>query len=206
MQGRNKNQCRIGGKRMKRINFTVVVMLVASALYAQEDTDFYKHEIRVAFGDASITSEIWLEKGVRFSNFSFSYFYRPEAFFWAGINFMNYIGGKTHYNWREYAVDGSFKDFSESKKKYCAIIAPEVRWSFMNRKAIILYGAFSGGIGFENGFDTHRQKYPKTLFPCLNLTLFGLTGNFGKNSNIFLGGELGVGFKGIGSIHAGYRF
>jgi hypothetical protein len=206
MQGRSKNQCRIGGKRMKRINFTAVVLLFALALYAQEDTDFYKHEIRVAFGDASITSEIWLQKGIQFNNFSFSYFYRPVTHFWVGANFMNYVGGKTYRYTREYAVDGSYKDYLESKKKYCAIIAPEIRLSFLNRKAIILYSAFSGGIGFENGFDTHRQKYPKKLFPCLNLTLFGLTGNFGKNSNIFLGGELGIGFKGIGSIHGGFRF
>ena len=119
---------------------------------------------------------------------------------------MNYIGEKTSYDWREYDVNGSFKDFSESKMKYCAIIAPEIRLSFFNKKAVILYGALSGGVGFENGYDTQRQKYPKTLFPCLHLSYFGLSSNFGKNNNIFLGGELGVGFKGLASIHVGYRF
>ena len=190
---------------MKRIFVFAVILLSTSVLYAQKDTDFHRHEIRVAFGDATITSEIRLEKEIKYNNFSFSYFYRSEKYFWVGANFVNYIGEKTSYDWREYDVNGSFKDFSESKRKYCAIIAPEFRFSFINKKALILYGALSGGVGFENGYDTKWQKYPK-IFPCLHLTYFGLSSNFGKNNNIFLGGELGVGFKGLGSIHGGFRF
>jgi len=191
---------------MKRIVVAAIVLLSASALYAQKDTVFYKHELRASFGDTFVTSAVWLENEVNYTNFSFSWFYRLEKSFWIGANFINYLGEKTYYDWREYDVDGSFKDFSNSKMKYCAIIAPEIRLSFLNQKTVILYGALSGGVGFENGYDTRFQKYPKLLFPCLHLTLFGISCHVDKNNNIFLGGELGIGFKGLGSIHAGYRF
>ena len=190
---------------MKRNIFIVIILFSVSVLYAQKDTDFYKHEIRVSHGDASVTSAVWLEKGVSYTNFSLSYFYRPVKSFWVGANFLNYFGEKTYYNWREYYVDGSFKDFSKSKTKNATIIAPEIRFSCLNKEEIIIYGALSGGIGFENGYDTKKQKYPN-VFPALHLTVLGLSFNFGKNSNIFLGGELGIGFKGLGSLHAGYRF
>ena len=193
-------------KVMKKIILILIVLLSTLVVYAQKDDDFYKHEIRVAFGDAVLTSNLRLENGVRYTNLSVSYFYRPEIFVWAGINFMNYMGEKTYYHWREYAVNGSFKDFSKSKMKYCAIIAPELRLSYFNRKAIILYSAVSGGIGFENGYDTKEQTYPKVLYPCFHLTCFGLSCNLGKNNNFVLGSELGIGFKGYLSVHAGYRF
>jgi len=191
---------------VRRLFVLAVILLSAPVLYAQKDTDFHRHEIRVAFGDASVTSEFRLEKRYKYNNLSFSYFYRSEKYIWVGLNFMNYVGNKASYYWREYDVNGNFKDFSESKRKYCAIFAPEFRFSFVNNNPLILYTALSGGIGFENGFDTQRQKYPKTLFPCLHLTLFGLSANIGKNNNVFLGCELGVGFKGLGSIHGGFRF
>ena len=191
---------------MKRIIVITVILLSASFLYAQKNAGFLRHELRVAFGDATVTSEVWLENDLRYSNFSISYFYRSEMFCWVGVNFMNYFGGKTFYDWREYDVNGGYQDFSKSKMKYCGIVAPEIRFSAVNKKTVIIYGALAGGVGFENGYDTQRQKYPKTLFPCLHLTYFGLSANFGKNNNIFLGGELGVGFKGLGSIHGGFRF
>jgi len=191
---------------MKRNIFIVIILFSVSGLYAQDKADFYKNEIRAAFGDSFVTSALRLEEGVSYTNLSLSYFYRLERSLWVGINFVNYLGEKTYYNWREYYTDGSFKNFSKSKTKYCAIIAPEMRLSYLNRRMVILYSAFSGGIGFENGYDTQYQKYPNTLYPCLHLTFFGLSCNIGKNNNIFLGGEYGVGFKGLYSLHAGYRF
>ena len=189
---------------MKRNIVIAIFLLSVSVLYAQNDS-FYKHEIRVAHGDAFVTSELRLERDVSFRNYSLSYFYRPKKFFWVGVNFVNYFGEKTYYNWREYYTDGSFEDFSKSKTKNATIVAPEIRLSSLNRNGIILYGALSGGVGYENGYDDRNHKYPN-FFPALHLTIFGLRCNFGKNKNIFLGSELGVGFKGLGSLHAGYRF
>ena len=189
---------------MKRTILVSVIVLSASFSYAQSDIVFHRHEIRAALGEASTTSFLNLDDG-RYTNISFSYFYRPANFFWAGINFVNYFGEKTHYYLREYDADGNFKDFSESKMKYCAFIAPEIRLSCLNRKAIILYGGLSVGVGIENGFDTNRQKYPQ-IFRSTHLTLFGISGNLGYNKKITIGGEVGLGFKGLISAHAGYRF
>ena len=190
---------------MKRIVATAVIVLCVSVLYAQKDTAFNKHEIRASLGDAMITSMVRLESDLYYArNISFSYYYRIDRTFWIGGNFVNYIGDKAYYHWREYDVDGKFKDFEKSKTKYCAIIAPEIRFSFVNRKYVTLYGALSAGVGLENGFDNKEQKYPN-IFRCFHVTLFGFSCNFGDNRGFF-GTELGVGFKGLGSIHAGYRF
>ena len=190
---------------MKHTVLIAAILLSMHGSYAQSDTDFYKHEIRAAIGDAIVTSELRLKNKMNYTNVSFSYFYRPYKSLWVGANFVNYFGEKIYYNWREYDVDGSFKDFSKSKMKYFAIIAPEIRLTYLDKKAVILYGSLAGGIGLEYGYDTKHQKYPNTI-PCCNLTYFGLSCKFGKNDNIFLGSELGIGFKGLISAHGGYRF
>jgi len=189
---------------MKRIIFTAVILLSTLVLCAQEDIDFYKHEIKASLGP-SLIAEAWMQDGIRYRNISIAYFYRPVKYFWVGANFTNILGDKIYYHWREYAVDGSFSDFSKSKMKYCAVIAPEIRFSYFNREAVILYGAFSGGIAMENGYDDRWTKYPEIL-PYIQLTYFGFSCNFGQKKNIFLGGELGLGLKGLISVHGGYRF
>ena len=198
---------------MKRIIFITTILLSTLVLSAQKDSTFYKHEVKVSVGDAIVAEIFWTydawgdqrNNAHLYTNISFSYLYRPVKWFWIGGNFINYLGNRIYYNWREYDVDGNFKDFSKSKIKYCAVIAPEIRFSYLNRKAIILYSALSAGICFENGFSSKRYKYPEINY-YFHLTYFGFSGNFGKNNNIFLGGELGVGMKGFGSIHGGYRF
>ena len=174
---------------MKRIIIIAAILLSASALYAQQSNAFYKNEIKVSFGDAYVTSNLRLDNEIGYTNLSLAYLYRTNERIWLGANFVNYFGEKIHYNWREYAVDGSFKDFSKSKNKHFAIIAPEIRFSYLNKETVMLYGAFSGGVGVENGYDTQKQKYPNVIFPCVHLTYFGLSGNIGKKNNIILGGE-----------------
>jgi len=198
---------------MKRIILFAAILLFTSALFAQKDSTFYKHEVKISVGDAFWGNVFWTYNAwgdsrnneKLYANISLSYFYRPLKWFWVGGNFVNYFGSKISYSWREYDVIGNYKDFSKSKIKYCAVIAPEIRFSFLNRKEIILYGALSGGVCFENGFNTYRYKYPEINY-YFHITLFGLSANFGKKNNIFLGGEFGLGYKGFGNIHAGYRF
>jgi len=195
---------------MKQIIFIAVIAFSTVVLHAQEDStfsepeiSFYKQEIRISFEDAFIFS---LDvAGSIGSSFSVAYFYRYPEWFWIGVNFVNYFGGRLYYECREYFPDGNFRDFTLSKMKYCAAIAPEFMFSYLNRKSLILYSAISFGIGWENGYDNKNQKYPNPFFYIHN-TCFGFSCNFGKNKNIFLGGELGLGYKGFGSIHGGYRF
>ena len=189
---------------MKRTIVIAIVLLVSSILHAQDESGFYRHEIRASLGESMTTSYISMDKG-KYTNISVSYFYRPVNFIWAGLNFVNYLGENIHYYWREYDTEGNHKDFIDSKMKYCAIIAPEIRLSCLNKEAIIIYGGLSIGIGIENGFDDARQKYPD-IFRISHLTIFGISGNLGKKNNVIIGGELGYGFKGLCSIHCGYRF
>lgn len=198
---------------MKRFILITIFLLSTSVAFAQKDTTFYKHEVRASVGDAFWAQVFWTsntwsssrQNASLYANISFSYFYRPVKWFWVGGNFIHYFGEKIYYNWREYSVDGNYRDFSRSKPKYCVVIAPEIRFSFFNHKAVILYSALSGGVCFENGYTTNRYKYPE-IHCYYHLTYFGFSCNFGKKNNIFLGGELGIGFKGLGSIHGGYRF
>jgi len=189
---------------MRRITFIALILSSTFILQAQNDADYLKHELKASVGP-SFVSISWLQSDICFANFSVSYFYRPVKWFWVGGNFINFFGERVNYSWREYDTNGNFKDFSKSKIKYCAVIAPEVRFSYLDRKAIIIYGALSAGVGFEDGYDSRFKKYPRIL-PYFQITYLGISGNFGSNYNIFLGGELGIGMKGLASIHGGYRF
>ena len=189
---------------MKRILFFIAIVLLPWVLNAQKDTTFYRHELKASVGDAFMTSFL-LNDGISYVNISFSYHYRPLKWLWVGGNLISYFGNKQTYTWREYYPNGLFRDFSKSKPKYCAVIAPEIRFSYLNRKSIILYSSLSAGIGLEDGYDSRTEKYPM-IFPYIHITYIGISGNFGKNKNIFLGGEVGAGFKGFINIHGGYRF
>ena len=190
---------------MKKLFFITIILLFASNLFAQKDTAFYKHEVKASVGDAFLAT-FWCSDGtVLYANFSVAYFYRPVKWFWVGGNFINYFGEKISYHLREYDENGNFSDFSKSKIKYCAVIAPEFRFSYRNRKNTIFYSALSGGICLQDGYTRSHYKYPEINY-YFQLTYFGFSCNFGENKNIFLGGELGLGFKGLFNIHGGYRF
>jgi len=189
---------------MKKWFFISVMLLFTSVLYAQKDNSFYNHEVKLSVGDVILKEEFNY-------NVSAAYLYRPVNWFWAGANFINYFGNSIYYHWREYDTNGNFSDFSTSKMKYSFVIAPEIRLSYLNRERAILYSSFSVGVGWENGFDYYDRrwnrevKYPKKV-PYFQITYLGFSINFGRNDNIFLGGELGAGLKGFFNFHGGYRF
>jgi len=188
---------------MKQIICIVVVLFSTLVLYAQKDPVFYKHELKTSVGP-TIFPDLWFQDKC-YGNFSIAYFYSLEKSFWVGVNFVNYLGEKMYYDWREYGVDGSFHDFSKSKIKHCFVIAPEIRFSYLNKETVMLYSALSGGIGWENGYNKMQDEYPKR-FGYLHLTCFGFSCNLGKTKKVFLGGELGIGFKGFINMQGGYRF
>ena len=197
---------------MKKILFIAAILLSTLGLKAQKDTTFYRHEVRISCGEALTSSLFWFHEGeiggideLCLVNVSVAYFYRPVKWFWVGGNLITYCGGRLHYNWREYYSNGSYRDFEKSKMKLAAVIAPEIRFSYLNKNMAILYSALSVGVGWEDGFDNQWHTYPRVL-SCFHITYFGFSFNFGENKNGFIGGELGVGHKGIVSMHLGYRF
>jgi len=190
---------------MKRIIITFTFLLFILCISAQKDTSFYKHEVKGSCSDALLASVLINTNGFYFFNISAAYLYRPVKWFWVGGNLINYFGNMINYHWREYYPNGNYSDFSRSKLKYCIVIAPEIRFSYLNKKKIILYSALSGGIGLENGYNKRFTKYPKPI-PYFHVTYFGFSINFGEQNHIFLGGEGGTGFKGFVNFHGGYRF
>jgi len=187
---------------MKKIALIYIVSLLFLATHAQEE-DFYKHEIKAAIGNSW-----WLYNGENHNeiihcNVSVSYLYRPVKWFWIGANVVNYFGNAFHYTQREYDTNGEFRDFEKMKLRYSFVFAPEARFSYVNRKELTLYSALSGGWLWGNGVS---GEYNAPQIPYVQVTLFGFTTNFGENNNIFLGGEVGGGHKGLINFHGGYRF
>ena len=190
---------------MKKIIFTIIFALFVGNLFAQKDTTFHRHEVKVSVGDAYPFPSVIFWDDLLYVNVSVSYFYRPLKWLWVGGNFINYFGEKIYYDLKKYDFDGSVKEFSKSKTKYCAVIAPEIRFLYRSRENYILYSALSGGVGLANGYSTRYYKYPEIIY-YFHLTYLGFSYNLGKNKNAFLGGELGLGLKGLLNIHGGYRF
>ena len=198
---------------MKKIIFLAAILFFTAFSHAQKDTTFYHHEVKASIGDAFWAEAFWTydtwgdkrNNARLYANLSFSYLYRPVKWFWVGGNLIGYVGEKINYEWRVYYPNGSFRDFEKSKIKYCAVVAPEIRFSYLNRKKAVLYGALSGGVGIENGYDRIHHTYPE-INSYFQITYFGFSFNFGEKNNGFVGGELGIGFKGLFNIYGGYRF
>ena len=190
---------------MKKIALVCIVLLPFLAVHAQEE-NFHKQELKVSCGTPSWIYNLMLERNEKFYfTASVAYLYRPIKWLWFGANAVNYFGNKIYYNVREYNTSGEFHDFTKSKKKYAFALAPEVRFSYINKKECILYSSLSNGWCWENGYDLAWRKYPYKR-GYMHITWLGFSVNFGENHTSFLGCELGSGFKGLFNFHGGYRF
>jgi len=184
---------------MKRIIFIVAILFSATALSAQE-LDL-RHEVRLSAGTLMLPND----KG----GFTANYMYRVANWFWVGanVNWQFPSATPTFYRWREYNFNGTVSDFEISTRDRFFAVAPELRFSCHNGKKTTIYGAISAGYGI---FSATNREFPlKNIYDeywFWHITLFGINLNLGKKENIIFGGEFGVGFKGLYSIHVGYRF
>jgi len=195
---------------MKRIIFTAIILLFTSVLFAQEKDStnkfvFPKHEVRLSYGINSLPNGIRMdEKDIWKGGFTATYMYRVVKWFWVGGNFnWQFPSDTKYYTWREYYADGSFSDFKISGTHKFFAIAPEFRFSFLNKKWVTLYGSFSIGYGM------YTKALPNDIlndYWFWNVTCIGVNIHIGKKQNFFAGCELGAGFKGTMMVHAGYRF
>ena len=182
---------------MKRIIIITVILFSTLVLSAQKKTDFYRHEARFSYGILVIPNY--------YGGFTANYMYHVSKWLWVGANInWQFPSDIEDYRWREYYIDDTFKDFEISKRDKFFAIAPEFRFSHTNLKWATLYSALSAGYGIHTGI----KKSPLDDFDYWywNITLFGGNFHIGKKQNIIVGGELGLGFKGVYTIHAGYRF
>ena len=188
---------------MKRIIIVAtIISLFASVLYAQKGSSFYKHEVRLSYGIFT------LPDFSDYGGFTVNYMYRVTQWFWVGTNInWQFPSELQYYRWREYDIDGAFADFEISERNNFFAIAPELRFSYTNKERVILYSAFSAGYGIHTGI--HKKTPASDFFNNYwywNITFFGANINIGKKQNIIVGGEFGLGFKGLYNIHIGYRF
>ena len=192
---------------MKKIIITAVILLSASASHAQNDSTFYKHEVKISYGIETFPRMIYSDN-LLLGGFTVTYMYRVVKWFWVGANInWQFPSDIQYYIWREYYTDASFKDFETSKRNNFLAIAPELRFSYTNKKWATLYSALSVGYGIHIGLNKEKL-YSNFLndYWYWDVTFFGANFHIGEKQNFFVGGEFGLGFKGILSIHAGYRF
>jgi len=191
---------------MKRIILIAVILLSTLVLNAQvedsknvslfEEKDF-KQEIKLSFGGSlhKFDYQYYLFGG----SYSFTYFYRPAKWFWLGLNLVGAVGDIEKYYWREYYTDNTYKDFVKAEQNYGFALAPELKFSYLNRKKIVLYSAISVGYCWDTVDYVKNHIY-------FQITGIGFSYYFWRKNSIFLGGEHGGGFKGLFNMHGGYRF
>lgn len=122
---------------------------------------------------------------------SLSYYHRIKKWFWIG----------TILNFNNVTSDQEVFDFegNEKKKNYnCFGIAPTVRFSYVNKPNFLLYSALA--VGLQTIYQ--ERKWSIATVPYFQGTWIGIS--YGKN--VYFGGELGVGFKGILNVNVGCRF
>ena len=194
---------------MKKIIFIVSISFSTLVLQAQKDTSFYKHEVKISYGINSLPNGIRMyEKDIWKGGFTANYMYRVKRWFWVGVNInWQFPSDIQYYSWIEYYTDGTFKDFEISKRDNFFAIAPELRFSYMNFKWVTLYSGLSAGYGIHTGINKKNLSSNFIYdYWYWHVTCFGANFHIGKKRNVFMGGELGVGFKGSIIVHVGYRF
>ncbi|MDR0828668.1 MAG: hypothetical protein LBN95_00955 [Prevotellaceae bacterium] len=189
---------------MKKPLILLITLLFFSALSAQKN--FKQHEIKFAYGTSwlfpNLLSDWQADYGLH-GNFSVAYFYRPVKWLWAGVNSVNFIANPDKFSWREYYPNGSYRDFMKKYPAYCLVLAPEVRFSFVNTEYMTMYGAFSAGVAFERWHSQNTAHWDNYLY--YQITLFGCNFYLGENKMFFIGCEAGIGFKGGLNAHFGIK-
>jgi len=192
---------------MKRIIFTAFILLSTSVLSAQNDSVnrfvFPKHEVKLSFGIPDEINPGW--DAYYYGTLAISYSYRHLKWLWFGINVFDYVGIKQHYHLREYNMGSDYVDYNYRTRDYGFGLVPEIRLSYLNKEKIILYSGFGVGCSLiKRHIDGLSQKIE--FKGTGQITLFGWSVYFGKKQKAFWGTELGVGHKGMLSIHGGYKF
>jgi len=185
---------------MKKVNLTIFACLFfVTSLYSKEygnsDTsakqDYKKHQVSISTATPTLEYWNWITKSDSYYPLGFfiSYYYRPYEWLWIGLNSGHLFGRRTNYD--DYSIDFHF---------YTSIIAPEVKFSYLHKKRTTLYSGISVGCGIPFLFHSHDGEF------YWQVTALGFDFALGKNRNFILGGELGIGYKGLGMLNLGYRF
>ncbi|MDR1591758.1 MAG: hypothetical protein LBS16_02590 [Prevotellaceae bacterium] len=210
---------------MKRILFCILFAATfASVLSAQKECsapapELLKHEIHLSIGDMTLSGDMigypryydyysyyysygysWMlpltySEPIYIGGLSLSYYYHPAKWFWVG----GWAYGAATSGGEVY--DAHTDKLLRTNDCFMLSIAPAVRFSYLNRKAVTLYSGLAFGFSFL-WTDTGVNNTGFELLPASQVTFFGVS--FGKK--LFGNVELGIGMKGIISAGIGYRF
>ena len=131
---------------------------------------------------------------------SISYYHRIKKWLWLGtqLNF-NYVTPFTDGINAEVVKNKLVQVSTEPEPNYeCFGIAPTVRFSYVNKPNFLLYSGLT--IGLQMLYNERNLSIASV--PFFQTILLGFS--YGKN--LYLGGEIGAGFKGILNVNVGYRF
>jgi len=197
---------------MRKFTFILVLIFCASALFAQEKVVIIyedekptksfvlpTNEIAISFGDNLFETQITEEARRGYGSYTLSYHNRLKKWFWYGAYLNVYPTQRTNWGGGYYDYEtGDFINYPD--KDYLSIrasLAPSVRFSYLNKPLVTLYSGVSLGWGL-----LVNQNQDNRLSFFYHATLFG----FSVGKKFFVGGEIGLGYRGLYSINAGYRF
>jgi len=215
----------------KNLLLCCFALFSVSYIFAQdvENTEkktfqFPKNEFHISWGDPFYTSTMmyyfydyfyydqhlsqfdWFQptaienKKYAIGSFTLSYFYRLKKWLWLGgtVNTTSTVGGE--------CFDVLTKEPLPYPNETYLGFAPAIRFSYFNREYVTLYSGLA--VSFGCAFTTIKDpvKNTKTVRTRLGVqpqfTFFGVS--FGNK--VFGNIELGIGYKGFGSVGLGYKF
>lgn len=206
---------------MRKLGFLSLLLFFSFAAIAQDTESpkpfkaFNRHEVKLSYGDAFLTDIYATMFTGAFNNNDFnyrkfgtttlSYHYRLLKFMWLGLDFSFTPGNRpyttTYYN------EGQ-TPHTETRNIYRAFIAvaPNIRFSYLNREKIVLYSALSLGVMFNADINFKSDSRYDIPFSHLYSQTTFLGFNYYPHKNIAIGAELGIGSRGFLNAHIAYSF
>jgi hypothetical protein len=104
------------------------------------------------------------------------------------------LGADLHFN---YVSPLTSTEVPENDYYYFGI-APVIRFSYINKNKLMMYSELAAGLALM----LENNKWTVGNIPYFQATFFGIS--YGKN--LYIGGEIGVGFRGFLNLNVGYKF
>jgi len=167
------------------------------------DNSLSKNELQLEMGDAMQSLRL-IDKdmvGDGSPSFSLSYHNRVLKWLWLGAS-VSYRQESftTSKSW----TDGRLTEYENFGIEHSFAFVPSIRFSYYNKPNLTMYSGGQIGMCWIKGAMPEWSFEGKVNYIGMfgQLTLFGIT--YGKK--FYLGGEIGMGNKGLFNFTAGYRF
>ncbi|MDR0828583.1 MAG: hypothetical protein LBN95_00525 [Prevotellaceae bacterium] len=155
------------------------------------------HDIQFSFGDGIVYSGMDIDDAL--GAYSISYYYNLKKWIALG-GYVTYAPSRDYRYYEYYNPYGyGYYDYTSTKSiAHNVSFNFSVRFTYLNRPAAKLYSG--AGLGLSHTFYSDDRKME--IKPSAQMTFFGF--EFGKK--FYIGGEIGIGYKGFFTTNLGYRF